>query len=133
MRISDWSSDVCSSDLHSRGERSHADRGCPIIHPASAGWRIILCVPEAGVSDEQRCRIRRIRQKLTLTKSPEPAVSLPSYSAEGPRPPDRLRLWLHVACLRSVAEEPGTDRAKEPESARRSLDRSRLSLGSRKI
>src|SRR3546814_6591274 len=41
MRISDWSSDVCSSDLFDAADRLHQPRACPesaaVDHPCRAG------------------------------------------------------------------------------------------------
>src|SRR3546814_550274 len=43
MRISDWSSDVCSSDLEEKRRRSHADmpgnQGLAMIQPALTAFR----------------------------------------------------------------------------------------------
>src|SRR3546814_2427271 len=59
MRISDWSSDVCSSDLHrGRGLIDDADREG---HAAAVEMRVIgdLLGQEIGVGDHQQLAVRR--------------------------------------------------------------------------
>src|SRR3546814_4037616 len=48
MRMSDWSSDVCSSDLTGDRADKHAGRG-----KAREGSHLGNCVPTAGMSDAQ--------------------------------------------------------------------------------
>src|SRR3546814_20318468 len=60
MRISDWSSDVCSSDLDGHAPRSGKDRAAPAARDGRVAddndlWR----PPESRRSDRQRCRDRR--------------------------------------------------------------------------
>src|SRR3546814_11582941 len=57
MRISDWSSDVCSSDLHRAGDIA------PFLKPAAAlasprGWMIVrgYCVADEAIRDGERHR-----------------------------------------------------------------------------
>src|SRR3546814_6158302 len=53
MRISDWSSDVCSSDLHGGRERLHAS-GCDAARGQRCGGRLRLQGNEVGRSEERR-------------------------------------------------------------------------------
>src|SRR3546814_10252254 len=53
MRISDWSSDVCSSDLLCRPDGSHDDIGCKALVLACSGFggaadMVASLIPEMG-------------------------------------------------------------------------------------
>src|SRR3546814_9903827 len=72
MRISDWSSDVCSSDLFHRTERNSDRRGGVV-----AGWggsprsreSVIGCYLGMGTADvERRLRARAKLTKLTVRR-----------------------------------------------------------------
>src|SRR3546814_3088189 len=69
MRISDWSSDVCSSDLQARGEgadqRAGGVDGARIIDPARrAAARETLHRPAMFVGDRLQFQIRVERARL---------------------------------------------------------------------
>src|SRR3546814_18803418 len=73
MRISDWSSDVCSSDLHAmRGHRAPAVAAGPEIR-----------------SRQQTCRTHRLDRDAGRARRPKPLDGLPCrsapHSACGPR------------------------------------------------
>src|SRR3546814_8281429 len=81
MRISDWSSDVCSSDLPDRRRRDRRRQGCR-RGPQGPGPR--LCRQGEGSGG---------RRRLTLSRAPKGArlyVALPQQVPE--KTPQRL--WL---------------------------------------
>src|SRR3546814_21046330 len=59
MRISDWSSDVCSSDLHALGIEAVQDNLEALAFLADA-----VCVGNEQVFDEQHVRIDRVTTHL---------------------------------------------------------------------
>src|SRR3546814_6911827 len=48
MRISDWSSDVCSSDLAEKHMMRHLERGCTLL---DVGPHILLGQPRGGIDE----------------------------------------------------------------------------------
>src|SRR3546814_15177524 len=108
MRISDWSSDVCSSDLHaSRGSAQGGIRLCRgprrarrlPAHPHPAAGRLLsapatrTAIPSTLVSPRQADRRARIRG---LARIPERSVRIsPSPPPTAPPPPLPVRLPGH--------------------------------------
>src|SRR3546814_5912392 len=67
MRISDWSSDVCSSDLDAPGEHRVVEKG-PRLVQHQQGRRAIetLFEPVEQVGQHRQCRAARVQQLLHL-------------------------------------------------------------------
>src|SRR3546814_4866342 len=77
MRISDWSSDVCSSDLRRRGDRARSATRCPmrlILASKSASRRAMLDaagVPYEAVAanvDEEAVKIAMRAEKVARSE-----------------------------------------------------------------
>src|SRR3546814_13785673 len=98
MRISDWSSDVCSSDLDDDGGRHAADAGAQPAVLAGAGSRLGAGGPPGGASGQlgpwrkaiaRRMVFRqRIRDILPCTALPPLPPKAPPVPA-GSRPEER--------------------------------------------
>src|SRR3546814_12197297 len=103
MRISDWSSDVCSSDLHARRlglPHRAADAGVPAARPQGRGGRLMFVDSHChlnykGLVEEQqavleRARARGVERMLHISNRESewddvsaPAARAPAVSAPG--------------------------------------------------
>src|SRR3546814_12951675 len=82
MRISDWSSDVCSSDLAAAARQARVDRGEDVIVGVNK-YRLqdedeieILDVDNAKVREAQIARINRIKAARDEAKAPAALAAL---------------------------------------------------------
>src|SRR3546814_11183237 len=86
MRISDWSSDVCSSDLHPPRARwpKRGDNGAP-----SAGWYVHA--PERIVATQRRDRAHALPKAVApgVVQRLQPAMVRQQPVEQSPSRPDR--------------------------------------------
>src|SRR3546814_10477098 len=86
MRISDWSSDVCSSDLHRAGVPIHAY----LSARSAAHTRLIEVIRASNPSVADACRLGDVIQRLAMV---EAAVMAEHY---GLREEERARKARHA-------------------------------------
>src|SRR3546814_12836341 len=101
MRISDWSSDVCSSDLHARRlglPHRAADAGVPAARPQGRGGRLMFVASHChlnykGVVEEQQAVLERARARgveRMLNLSPRQSAWDDVLANAAPEPEGRL-------------------------------------------
>src|SRR3546814_9016588 len=95
MRISDWSSDVCSSDLDSEGTT-------PASPSASLPLTVTLLSPPALVVDEELDALVRLRVPLPPDKTSTDLLSLFDWLFAEPACDVRLRSEEHTSELQSL-------------------------------
>src|SRR3546814_6177094 len=89
MRISDWSSDVCSSDLAAHQDQRHDDRGSLVIDVVRLGGQQLrgegdqhrIAVGSGGAEGHQRVHIRRAAQEGGKALDREPPTRPEHHAA----------------------------------------------------
>src|SRR3546814_15483703 len=97
MRISDWSSDVCSSDLQSREGSDQLDRDTGIVDDLHSTLRLSQTLPAA----------RRPRSSDRLTSTVLAPTNLPSWAMD-------MFSWAIAAPVSSLISMPSTTMATGP-------------------
>src|SRR3546814_12084195 len=112
MRISDWSSDVCSSDLDDHGDEPEADGDGEEAPDQPAGL--------SGVDGEQRAHegAGRFRFRDRPDAAPRPVVRLDADAAAPIGAPEFARRTAQKAISRIPSLPPGDIRTASPGTAR---------------
>src|SRR3546814_4698672 len=128
MRISDWSSDVCSSDLHCRGRRQHA-RGQrrTVRFDQKRGIGIFGGIEDATDQATENQRFRRSAKRKSLA---QPTVVMPDFTQHHGMNNSLLAFEMAIdmrsdnAHFAGDIHDPGTgDRSEEHTSELQSLMR----------
>src|SRR3546814_18161783 len=82
MRISDWSSDVCSSDLPSRKAASRR-----VMSPAAAVACRIVCSCDSGSAERPAARLVIIESAVTLRPSRRATITSGTVDMQTAYPP----------------------------------------------
>src|SRR3546814_7863312 len=115
MRISDWSSDVCSSDLLGRPILNAQNSGQPVPNPSIAS-------PSPGISQEEQRRLQELEAARTarLFSSTESRSSNNPVSASSTTPPPQPDL-TSLGLAPQPATPSAQDRSEEHTSELQSL------------
>src|SRR3546814_7751884 len=97
LRISDWSSDVCSSDLRLRAGRPRRGRGGGRIRPRPARP---VAPPDRRSGQGQRWR--SCPNRLIVRPNPQPPTPRPSHTASPSSPPGEARSEEYTSELTSL-------------------------------
>src|SRR3546814_2411098 len=84
MRISDWSSDVCSSDLHSALSDLRPQPAAVFLRPEAVYPRLLRGLAAREYRDGDRCRYDdRFLQHHPVRAASEPEIGRPSCRESG--------------------------------------------------
>src|SRR3546814_2180847 len=122
MRISDWSSDVCSSDLPQRREGYLAPT---ILDPlAPTPLRLKPCRLQCRIESIENCLLFFFAEKLGVSPPPCPVIPIELGSGGRQQPqPATIRSCREPACNLLVELRPVPDRSEEHTSELQSLMR----------
>src|SRR3546814_3321681 len=104
MRISDWSSDVCSSDLRAHSELGRAGKRTflfrPSGEPSEAAWKYIRRGETQGVNQAYKCRVRKDWWRVPLVAKAD--LLLTYMNADTPRLTTNSAAALHLNSVHGI-------------------------------
>src|SRR3546814_13494391 len=119
MRISDWSSDVCSSDLDGRTDGKGDGRGrrtrTRAHRPLRRDLGALPLLSRSQAGDAQAARLHRLCARISARRSERliPTIGPDRTRKKIPFPPQAKLLWLMAANTGRKLSNKQTDKGRE--------------------